>query len=231
MNKNPVKHMDVDVIAFLEEKMKSNTKHYQGDFDYDKELFERFVNSPYKEDKSLLWLSRTHGTQCQRESEVFIKDTAAHNTWMYYADSHESIVACAVELSGVKDGIVLGNVYELDYAAHTALVATKSVEPLESIKTFEDGFTLNVPFGKGSYGYYLGFVEEHGAIVRSLDLPKDKELHQLVLAEQKASRDKMKAARQTKAKPSLADQIKSASTKAGSISPSSTKTKESEREQ
>ena len=193
MAKQLYKYMDVDVIAFLEEKMLGNTKHFQSDFDIDKQMLNRLVMNPCKEDKTLLWLSRSHGTQCQREFEAFIKDTAAHNTWKYYVNSSEPIIAYAVELTGKENGIIRGNLYELDYPAHVALVTSKAVEPLERVSTFHDGFEHRTPHGRGSYVYYAPLVEEHGAIVHSLDLPRDKEAHAQILSEQKASRAKMKA--------------------------------------
>lgn len=191
MAKQLYKYMDVDVIAFLEEKMKGNTKHYQSDFDIDKRMLNRLSMSSYKEDKTLLWLSRSHGTHCLKEYEVFIKDTAAHNTWKYFAGSKDPIVAYAVELTGKDYGIIRGNLYELDYEAHAALTASKAVDPVECVIAFQDGYEHYTPYGRGSYGYYAPLVEEHGAIVHSLDLPRDKEAHAQILSEQKSARSKM----------------------------------------
>lgn len=212
------KYMDIDVIAFLEEKMKSNTKSYQSDFEIDKRMLQRLAQSRRKEDKALLWMSRPMGTHLQRESEAFIRNTHAHNTWRFYAEqTSDPIVAIAVELTGTKDGIIRGNLYELDYKAHAAEVASKSVEDLEVEKVFADGFVDCVPLARSSYGYWAQLVDEHGSIVDSLEHPKDKEQLALVLAQQKASRDKMKIADISKSKPkmSLADQIQAASSRTG----------------
>lgn len=55
--------------------------------------------------KTLLWLSRPSGTYCFRERDVFISDTAPHNTWRFYKEqTRDHILAYAVELTGVQDG-------------------------------------------------------------------------------------------------------------------------------
>lgn len=190
------KYMYVDVIAFLEEKMKSNTEQYQSDFEIDKRLIERCAASALKEDKTLLWLSRPHGTQCVKEYEAFLKDTGAYTAWQYYAyqSAGDSFVAFAVELKGVEDGIILGNLYELDYIKHAEMVKREAQPAYDVIKTFEDGHAVQVPFTRSSYGYWVGLVNEHGPIVDSRSIPEDKEMLLLVLAEQKSQRDKMKEA-------------------------------------
>ena len=187
-----MKYMDVDVIAFLKEQMEHNTKHYQTDFEIDKKAIARYVDSERKEDKTLLWLSRSHGTQLMREHEVFIKGTADHQTWRYFAEQdNASIVAFALELTGRKDGLIRGNLYELDHSAHAALVVAKSVEPLDMEKIFEDGFSLRVEPDRSSVGYYEALVETHGPIVDSYTAPRDKEEHAQLLFQQKQIRDHM----------------------------------------
>ena len=195
MSKVLKKYLDVDVVAFLEEKMKANTEHYQTDFEYDRQMFERFVKSDRKEDKVLLWLSRRHGTQCMREYEAFLRGTEAYTTWQYYAGQEsEGCVAFAVELKGVQDGVIRGNVFELDYEKHAELVKKEAQPAYEVVKTFEDGHVAQAAFARSSYGYWAGMVEEHGAIVESRAVPSDGALLRLTLAEQKRMRDKMKVA-------------------------------------
>ena len=108
MGKSLKKYMDVDIVTFLEEKMKENTKSYQSDFGYDKEIFEKCLKSDRKEDKVLLWLSRPHGTQCVKEHDAFLNGTEGYSTWQYFAEQERGneYVAFAVELKGVQDGVI-----------------------------------------------------------------------------------------------------------------------------
>ena len=52
------KFENVDVLASLEAILKQNTGFYQSDFDIDKQIIAEKAESPNKEDKTLLWLSR-----------------------------------------------------------------------------------------------------------------------------------------------------------------------------
>lgn len=214
MAKSFKKYMDVDVIAFLEKQMKSNTIHYQSDFEIDKNMFSSCVNSQHWEDKTLLWLSRRCGTECVKESDAFIRNTDAHIRWRYFAEQENDskFVAFAVELTGIKDGVIRGNCFELDYHAHAAEVAKSSVDLFAYNKTFEDGFALNVPLEYSSHGFYYSFVEKHGSIVHSLGEPKDKELHLSILSAQKTKR---RLLREAPSKVSLKDMIKAAESKVG----------------
>ena len=74
------KFENVDVFASLEAIMKQNTGFYQSDFDIDKKIIAEKAASQNPADKTLLWLSRPSGTYCFRERDVFISDTAPHNT-------------------------------------------------------------------------------------------------------------------------------------------------------
>ncbi len=113
------KFENVDVIAALGEIMRQNTAFYQSDFDIDKGIIQRAAASDQAVDKTLLWMSRSSGTYCFRERDVFLKDTRQHNTWRFYGEqTRDKILAYAVELTGTKDGTIRGNLYELDYQQH-----------------------------------------------------------------------------------------------------------------
>ena len=77
------KFENVDLFASLNAVMKQNTGFYQSDLEIDKEIIAKAAASPRKEDKTLLWFCRPSGTHCFRERDVFLKDTAPHNTWRF----------------------------------------------------------------------------------------------------------------------------------------------------
>lgn len=81
---------DVDVFASLSAILKQNTGFYQSDFDIDKHNHAG-GGKPTKEDKTLLWLCRPMGTHCFRERDVFLKDTAPHNTWRFYRNRQATV--------------------------------------------------------------------------------------------------------------------------------------------
>lgn len=111
------KFENVDIFASLDAIMRQNTGFFQSDFDIDKEIIAKAAASPNREDKTLLWFCRPSGTHCFKERDVFLKDTAAHNTWCFYKEQTcDCVLAYAVELTGRERGKIKGNLYELDYA-------------------------------------------------------------------------------------------------------------------
>ena len=118
----------MDVIAALEAIMHQNTAYYQSDFAYDIKMLRESARSDQPEDKLLLWLSRPSGTFCFRERDVRLKDTQAYNTWKFCGEQTcDRILAYAVELTGKENGIIKGNLYELDYPQHFREEVEKSL--------------------------------------------------------------------------------------------------------
>ena len=128
------KFENVDLFASLNAVMKQNTGFYQSDLEIDKEIIAKAAASPRKEDKTLLWFCRPSGTHCFRERDVFLKDTAPHNTWRFYMEqTSDRVLAYAIELTGTERGKIKGNLYELDYAKHYERVKEKEL-PADTVK-------------------------------------------------------------------------------------------------
>ena len=183
------KFENVDVTASLEAIMKQNTAFYQSDFDIDKEIIKRAAESPNAGDKMLLWFSRPSGTYCFRERDVFISDTAPHNTWRYYKEqSRDPILAYAVELTGTEGGKIKGNLYELDYEKHYERVKDNTLAAGTVTLVYEHG-TREQPADRRFDGYP---DPQLGKFERFEVQPKDPEALQFLLREEKESRDKLK---------------------------------------
>ena len=158
------KFEDVDVFASLNAVLKQNTGFYQSDFDIDKEIIAKAAASPNREDKTLLWFCRPMGTHCFRERDVFLKDTAPHNTWRFYMEqTSDRILAYAIELTGKERGKIKGNLYELDYARH-----------YERVKDRE-----------------LAADTVYGKFERFEAIPNDPDALQFLLQEEKRSREQL----------------------------------------
>lgn len=153
------KFENVDVIAALGEIMRQNTAFYQSDFDIDKGIIQRATASDQAVDKALLWMSRPSGTYCFRERDVFLKDTRQHNTWRFYGEqTRDKILAYAVELTGIKDGTIRGNLYELDYQQHYRHVIDAAL-PVSVNRLFYERGSRDIPaeqFFDGSPDRVLG---------------------------------------------------------------------------
>ena len=183
------KFENVDVLASLEAILKQNTGFYQSDFDIDKQIIAEKAASPNKEDKTLLWLSRPSGTYCFRERDVFISDTAPHNTWRFYKEqTRDHILAYAVELTGVQDRKIKGNLYELDYEKHYERVKNDTLAAGTVTLVYEHG-TREQPADRRFDGYP---DPQLGKFERFEVQPKNPEALQSLLREEKESRDKLK---------------------------------------
>ncbi|NCB94198.1 MAG: hypothetical protein EOM40_16810 [Clostridia bacterium] len=133
----------VDIVAALEAAMKSNTIYYQSDFEIDKKIFQRSAESDKARDKALLWMSRPSGTHCLKEAEVFLAGTSAFNTWKFHAEqTKDPILAYAVKITGVEDGKIMGNLYELDYPEHSLHVKQTALQTETADVAFKDGSTV-----------------------------------------------------------------------------------------
>lgn len=118
----------VDLIAALGTIMETNTRHYQADFETDKDIFREAAGSLGGEPKSFLWFSRPSGTFCGTVQNVFTTDTYSHNAFCYYAEqTRDKVLAYGVEITGTDQGRIMGNLYQLDYPAYAAHVRAASV--------------------------------------------------------------------------------------------------------
>ena len=182
------KFENVDLFASLEAIMKQNTGFYQSDLDIDKEIIAKAAASPNREDKTLLWFCRPSGTHCFRERDVFLKDTAPHNTWRFYMEqTSDRVLAYAIELTGTERGKIKGNLYELDYAKHYERVKEKEL-PADTVKLIYERGEREIPAGRffnGNPDPQLGKFERFEA------LPDDPDALQSLLQEERRSREQL----------------------------------------
>ena len=170
------KYEDIDIIAALGAVVELNTEHYKSDFKYDIERFQKAADAPDGEDRRFLWLSRQSGTWCVQEREAYIKDTEAFNIWNNHAkilgDANsylstvivdDRILAYAIEIKGVKNGRVTGDVYELDYRDHIRQL-NRAALPRDTVALkFADGTELTLAHDK-YFGQKERLYHQHGQI-------------------------------------------------------------------
>ena len=180
------KFENMDVIAALEAIMHQNTAYYQSDFAYDIKMLREAARSDQPEDKLLLWLSRPSGTFCFRERDVLLKDTQAYNTWKFCGEqTHDRILAYAVELTGAANGTVQGNLYELDYQQHFQHIREAALPVGANRLIYESGMREIGPkehFDSRPDKYF-------GAFVRHEMQTRDPELLQTAIRQEQRSRE------------------------------------------
>lgn len=176
-----MKFENIDLIDALRRIMDIHTQNYKEDFEMDSKLIRELAVSESSADKNLLWMSRTNGTHILREREVYIEGTYENKTWTYYHEqTSDPILAYHVEITGEKDGVVMGNLTELDYAAHVKRLADLTVTIEKVAVTFEDDSTYYLPFK--SYRKEIAQIEgEHGNVTSVAYLPESERELSMIL--------------------------------------------------
>jgi hypothetical protein len=120
---------NVDVLETLQKIVEHNTDYYKTDFKYDMEKL-REAAADRNAGRHFFWMSRGGGTWCFAEPEVYIRNTSQHNTWNYYGGSKsEHVKTFWIELKGMRDEKVMGDIVEMDYQKHLDYLCTHSFEP------------------------------------------------------------------------------------------------------
>ena len=118
-----VKFEGVDVLDFLGQVVELHTQHYKDDFNIDRELIQNLAACKNGENEQLLWMSRTCGTYCLWERDVYLQDSHENKVWRFYHEqTKDSILAYAIRLDGIQDGKATGCIWPLDYHAHVERV-------------------------------------------------------------------------------------------------------------
>lgn len=181
-----VKFVNVDIIDCLERIVRKNTVFFQSDFETDRISFKDYAESNNPEDKSLLWMSRFHGTWLCKETEVFMKGSSAYNTWLYYK-GEEDILDFSVEITGINEnGIIMGNIYPLDYAKHCQRIETNSIHNYITMLVYENGEKI-----KPDFGYIDEQDEKLGKYKKYRLVPVDKTAFSLLLHNEQNLRSRM----------------------------------------
>ena len=179
------KYENVDIVAALGAVVELNTEHYKGDFKYDVEKFKKAALHPDGDNNRLLWMSRQSGTWCFPERDIYVKDAEAFNTWNGYATIlgdiksymssvivQDRILAYAVDIKGIENGRIKGDLYELDYR-DTVRQITRTALPVHSVSVkYEDGTELQMPHSE-YHAKSQQLYHQHGTIISYRADPED----------------------------------------------------------
>lgn len=108
--------LNVDILTALDEIMRASSDHTSRDPTRNQKEIKHAAVSERDMDKTLLWMARPSGVYCFRERDVFLEGTQQYNTWRSYGEwSSGKVLVCAIEVTGVENSVIRGNLYELDY--------------------------------------------------------------------------------------------------------------------
>ena len=184
-----VRFEDVDVLDFLGKVVELHTQHYKDDFDIDKELIQNLAACRNGKNEQLLWMSRTCGTYCLWERDVYLQDSHENKVWRFYHEqTKDSILAYAIRLDGIQDGKVTGCIWPLDYHAHVERVKLLSCAIEKVSVLFQDGTQMSFPYD--SYIQQISRLKaEHGTSKCMTWLPESEQELQTILRREHVKRD------------------------------------------
>lgn len=111
---------NVDVISTLKAILDANTTSFKSDFDYDVKTLKAVAMNPESKTRSFFWMSRHCGTWLFKEYDIFLRDSAAYITWLYYIEQdigeHPITVNVIIHDYDEVADIVRGDIYLLDYS-------------------------------------------------------------------------------------------------------------------
>lgn len=160
--------LDVDVLATLQTIMEHNTDYYQTDFQYDVERL-REAAEDRGGNHNFLWITRKSGTWSFPEQDVYISDTFAANTWMYFGrNNDENVKAFWIELNQVEenDKKIIGNIVEIDYQKHLDYLCTHSFDPAYVEMVFKNPNDVRIFSYKEFQGNYQSISQWYGTVDR-----------------------------------------------------------------
>jgi len=194
------KFENVDIVAALGAVVELNTANYKSDFKYDIEMFKKAAQHPDGENNRFLWLSRPSGTYCQLERDTYIKDTAAFNYWNGCATilgkgtPHDNVIVndrvmtFAVEVTGIKNGRIVGNLHELDYRDHVRQL-NRAALPLHTVTaTYKDGTAVTLPH-KEHDAQRQQLHNRHGQLQTLTPHPKNADSLRIILTQAREQRE------------------------------------------
>lgn len=173
----------VDLMETLGQIVAENTRYFQSDFDMDLRRLTWAAMEPKREDRCFYWMSRPLGTWCVREREVFLRGTDAHQIWTYYQNEAAGIRACRVEVTGVEDGRLLGNVQPFSYRRQLQRLQQAALPTAAVEVTFSSGYACLVQCGEVKRSLPV-LQNRHGEVARLRYLPQEeRDLQRAILLE------------------------------------------------
>jgi len=181
-----IKFANINLLDVMGCVVDKHTQHYKSDFAIDTETLREAAIAPMQQDKSFIWLCRTMGTWCLRERDVFVTDTQQHNTFCFYREqTHEPILAYAVEVKYLAMDRVIGNLYALNYRKFYEHVKAVCLRSTSVLMRYERGELVKPVSQFDGWGDY-----ELGELQSFQFFPEDEGLLRSLLREEKRRRER-----------------------------------------
>jgi hypothetical protein len=134
------RYMDVDLLDFLGKIAdKTLSRFTVRDWESDREILINSAASEKEDDQLFIWRTKFDETRLDKERDVFISNTEANHFVTYHDHNlNPDILAYIVEITGQKEGTLIGNVFEIGNYEKYMEHVEKNSQPLDSVT-----FTMN----------------------------------------------------------------------------------------
>lgn len=203
------KYVNVDVIASLQAIMGQVTVFHQSDFEHDRKSILKAAQAVNPEQKNLLWLCCTNGTYLHTERDVFIKRTASYNSVQFYSKEgclEDDVRFYAIKITGEKNGVVRGNLYECDRHQYAELAAQAASPLTDETVIFQSRSCVRVPHQEFDHDKYRDLEYDYGKIVEVRHEAEDESAVLGALWREQERREKLPKSRISTHIEKLADQ-------------------------
>lgn len=156
----------IDLTRFLRAVVERNTVAYRDDLALDETLLRDAAAKPEITARTFCWMSRPHGTWCEREREVYLRGTAEHNIWTHYENATHGIKAFRITVAGESGGVLYGSVYALDYLAQVRRVKQTALPIVRVSGAYADGALFSVSYDALNSPQLRETCHRHGGIAR-----------------------------------------------------------------
>lgn len=167
-----MKITNTEMTSFLKTIVNINTLYYKEDFKGDVKILQGAEKCSHT--RRYLWMSRSSGTWCFKESEVYLKGACANGVWPFYRDDMR-VIPLLLDIKKVSGERIFGDIIILDYEKHLLHVSEKEIPWFKTKYTFSDGFEAEELAVDNSSQQVLNerFGKVHGDVIDVHCMPQD----------------------------------------------------------
>ena len=174
------RYMDIDLELCLGKIANKVMIHHKTDWDIDLKILRRAALSDNPEEKRFFWHVCGFGTHLSDERDTYIRDTFDFNAMTDYRVNDTDMFGYYIEVTGMSDGVIKGNVFDIGDYPEFAKHIRKTAEPLESLTLiYSDQWGVNagkaVNVSRKEYDNDRHrLMSESGNVVKKVYHPNDK---------------------------------------------------------
>lgn len=191
--------LNLDIEESLKQLMGQITVNYRTDLNYTLSALRRGALSQDSGNKNFVVFFRRNGVECMNERDLFIGNNpdkgygtrSFHTCQFYHTMTNDPVLAYSVEITGMENGRLRGNLYERDNH-RLAELSLRSCSPYTSVTvSFHTGREMCFPLAEYDHTSKSDLEYQYGKIVSVRNEPEDESVVQGALHREHVQREKL----------------------------------------